>query len=738
MPVFQDLRYALRSLRTHPGFTTAAVMTLALGIAVNTIIFSFVNSVLLRSLPYPDADRLALLWTTAPNQSRSERPTGFLTVKDWEQQARSLSELLIFRDEPVVLAEPPEPESLEASFVSPGLFATLGVQPLLGRTFTPGESERGERLVVLSHELWQRRFGGSSDAIGKPMRIDGKPAQVIGVLPAGFRPLNPGTQLWMPYSAVTYFEETSTSRSGKFGWNVLAKLRPGIHLENVGTEMNGIVSRLAQSYPADYAGAGVRVVSLHEQITGPVRLPMQLLFAAVVAVLLIACTNLGNLVLARGAGRVREISIRTALGAGRGRLVSQFLTESLVLSMWAGILGLVLADAGLRIVLAFAPKSIPRLDEVALDARAVLFTGIVSFVSAILFGLAPAMRLASGGLASGSRVSGGGRPARRTRDLLVVTEFALAMILLAGAGLLVRSMIGILGVDPGYQTSSILTVGLHPAGIADDAARFAQLVERLETLPGIQAAGGISRYFQANLQRAPILIEGRPAPAESQWQDVNYDVIAGHYLQALGVPLLRGRYFQPRDSSDSPKVVMVNDAFVKQFLGGEEPIGKRFRRGGDPAWYTIVGVIGDMRRQTLTKAPVPEVLWPHSQRPWGMGLVVRAPGDPLALAATVRQTILAQDPAAVITGIRIGVVIRMIAAGGRKQPATSSSRLTASMIHQRFTCISPMLVATACVTCSEDIMYPNRIEAPMISISMPDSRRPSRRICHRSFTFHTR
>jgi predicted permease len=650
MSVFQDLRYALRSLRAHPGFTAAAVATLTLGIGVNTTIFSIVNAVLLRSLPYRDADSLVLLWTTDPQARQLERPSGFLTVKDWQQQTTTLEELTVFRSEPVVWAKEPDPESLEACFVAPGFFTQLGVWPAVGRTFTSAEAERGERLVILSHALWQRHFNGSPDAIGKTMRIDGKPAQVIGVLPDGFRPLSSGTQLWMPYSAVAYFQETSISRSGKFGWDVLARLRPGVRIENAQTEMNGIVSRLAQAYPADYRG-GVRVVSLHEQVTGPVRLPMQLLFAAVIAVLLIACTNLGNLVLARGAGRAREISVRAALGAGRGRLISQFLTESLTLSLLAGVLGLLFAETGLQAVLTFAPKSIPRLNEVTLDSRAVLFTLAVSIVSAILFGLAPAFRMASTGLATGTRIAGGGRPARRMRDLLVVAEFALAMILLAGAGLLVRSMIAVVGVDPGYRASGVLTVALHPVGIADDAARFAQLAERLEALPGIQAVGGISRYFQANLQRAPVTVEGHPPAPPSQWDDINYDVIAGHYLQALGVPLLRGRYFGPQDGPDSPKVVMVNDAFVRKFLPDEDPVGKRFRRGGDPTWYTIVGVMGDMRRQTLSKAPIAEALWPHSQRSWGMGLVVRTAGDPLALAPTVREAIHAQDPTAVITGI---------------------------------------------------------------------------------------
>ena len=335
MAVRQDLRFAARTLRRNPGFTAAAVATLALGIGINTAMFSTVNSVLLRPLPYRDADRLVLLWTTDSHVGLNERETGYANVLDWQRQARSFEVLGYMRSEPLIWAGEPEPESLVTDFVSPNWFAELGVHPVAGRTFTADEALRGEPLALVSYELWQRRMGGSPGAIGKTVSIGGKSVQVIGVLPLGFRPLHNGTSIWMPYTSASYFREVSDSRSVKFGWQVIAKLRPGVRLEAARSEMTGIAARLAQTYPED-RGIGVRVVPLLDQVVGPVRLGLSLLLAAVAMVLLIACTNLGNLVLARGAGRTREIEVRAALGASRGRLLSQLFTESLVLAGAAG------------------------------------------------------------------------------------------------------------------------------------------------------------------------------------------------------------------------------------------------------------------------------------------------------------------------------------------------------------------------------------------------------------------
>jgi putative ABC transport system permease protein len=645
MAVWQDLRFAARTLRRNPGFTAAAVATLALGIGINTAMFSTVNSVLLRPLPYRDADRLVLLWTADSHAGLNERETGYANVLDWQRQARSFEDLGYMRSEPLIWVGEPEPESLETDFVSPNCFAELGAHPVAGRTFTADEALRGEPLAVISYELWQRRMGGSPGVIGRTASIGGKSVQVIGVLPPGFRPLHKGTSVWMPYTFAPYFREEANSRSVKFGWEVIGKLRQGVGLEEARSEMTGIVARLAQTYQDD-RGMGVRLVPLLDQVVGPVRLGLTLLLAAVAMVLLIACANLGNLVLARGAGRTREIELRAALGAGRGRLLSQLFTESLVLAGTAGTLGLLLADAAVRAIVAFAPRDTPRLHEISLDSRAVLFTLVLCLLSAVLFGLAPAFRLASTASALGVRGSGT-RHARRTRDLLVVVECGVAIVLLAGAGLMLRSMSAILRLDPGFHGAGVLTMKFD-SRVSDDPARFQQLVSRLESLPGVEAAGGISRYFQVNAMHTAISIDGQPPLDPASAPMINFDVIGGRYLQAIGLPLLRGRYFSAADSAEAPKVAVVNQAFADLYLPHIDPVGHVLRRDFDRTAYTIVGVVGNTRRQSITSEPIPEVLWPQTQRPWGMALAVRTQADPLALVPAVRHAIRDLDSGAVI------------------------------------------------------------------------------------------
>lgn len=653
MPIVQDLRFGWRALRRNPGFASTAVATLALGIAVNTAIFSVVNGVLLRPLPYRDADRLALLWTTNPQQNAFERATGLRNVEDW-RAARSFETMAWFRDEPVVLREEPEPEPMDAAFVSPNFFETVGARPALGRFFTAAETERGDCLAVLSYGLWQRRFGGSRDVLGRVLQIETRRATVVGVLQADFRPLAQATQVWMPHTSASFFADIRTSRVSKFGWNVIARLRRGVDLAQAQAEMNGIAAQLATAWPNENRDSGVRVISLLDQVTQHIRLALTLMQVAVGLVLLIACMNLSNLMMARAVSREREMAVRASLGASRWQLARQLLTESALLAAVSAGVGFGLAAMGMRTLVAMAPASVPRLNEISLDWRALAFTVACSLGTAMLFGFAPALRLSSTAMVPAQRSAGGTRSTRRFRNTLVRAEYAVAIVLLAGAGLLLRSLAAVLRVDPGFRSNGVLTVELHsPAGNDPlDPPRFQEMVQALEAIPGVEAAGGISRYFQANVQvGGEVSVIGRPPVAWSHQMPVNYDVIAGDYLKAIGVPLLRGRYFGPQDGPDAPKAAMVNVAFLHAFLPDGDPIGQMFRRAGDSTPYTIVGVFGDTRRQDITREPIPEVLWPHTQRPWGMSLAVRTSRDAMAMAQAVRSTISRVNHGAVVTGV---------------------------------------------------------------------------------------
>ena len=652
--LWQDLRYGLRVLRKNPGFTLIAVITLALGIGANTAIFSVVDAVLLRPLPYKDSDRLVFLWSENPKQNVRDITSSYANVSDWKNQNRSFEDLAVFDPTSVTLTGTDDPEQIDSVRASANLFPLLGVTPVIGRTFSPEEEENKARVVVLSYGLWQRRFGGSRGVIGQTLEIDNVKSQVIGVMPEHFQFPGKDAQVWEPDTLFPDWE-AQKARRGTGSWRVVGRLKSSASLEHTQAEMNTIAQRLEQAYPDANKGLGVNLVPFDLQLTGRnVRLALWILFGAVVFVLLIACTNVANLMLARGLAREREFAIRAALGADRLRLIRQLLTESAVLSSLAGLFGLLLAAAGIKALISFGPQDIPRLEGVGIDPRVVAFTLGVSLLTGILFGLAPALKVSQsdpGAALKEGRSSSGGPGGRRTRGLLVIAEFSLAVLLLSGAGLLVRSFIHIQSVDPGFDPRRVLLVQALPSSSStSDQWRmfYEQLVERVSALPGVERAGIIHDIFINGNPDGIITIEGRAESLSAQARiPFKRDPISPAFFETMRVPLLKGRFFDDRDRPDSAPVAIINDTMARQFWPGEDAVGKRFKIGPaqspDP-WLTVVGVVGDMRRQSLERQPIAQIFMPFPQSPSrNMNLLVRATSDPADLAPAIRNEIRSID-----------------------------------------------------------------------------------------------
>jgi predicted permease len=653
----QDLRYGVKMLVKNPGFTFVASLTLALGIGANTAIFSVVNAVLLKPLPYAEPDRLAMLWTDNPKQGIHEEGTSYPTFLDWRAQSRSFAEMAICgRGNPVLLTGLAEPERVMGEYLSADLFPLLGVKPALGRTFTPDDEQRRERVVVLSHGLWQRRFGGSPDIVGRTVEINGQNTQVIGVMPAGFFfPVNE-TQLWEPVTSARYWERNLAERFTD-NWRVIGRLKSNVALRQAQTEMNVIGQRLAQAYPnvdEDFVGFGVNVVPMLDQITGKnLQLGLWILLGAVALVLLIACANVANLTLARSASRGREFAVRVALGAGRARLVRQLLTESLLLALAGGVLGLLIAAGGVQLLVKFAPSGIPRFSEINLDARALGFAFAISLLNGLLFGLIPAWRSAQAdpydALKEGGRSQSLG--SRRASRLLIVTEFALAVVLLIGAGLLLRSFLRVQSVNPGFKPEGVLLVRvLLPLATARTAAQreavFQQISARVAALPGVQATGTIEDFFMRRNPDSSIIIEGRPPVSKQDTGPLIKESVGAGFFQTVLAPLLKGRFFSEQEGQLS-RVVIINETLARRLFPREDPIGRRLQADGD--WRTIVGVVGDMRRQALERQPVSEVYLPGATG--NMDLVVRVQSDALQHVAAVREAIRSVEKNAAVYSV---------------------------------------------------------------------------------------
>jgi putative ABC transport system permease protein len=646
----QDARHGFRMLARNLGFTTVAVLTLSLGIGANTAIFSVVNAVLLRPLPYKDSNRLVWLSETDPRERSGDMPVSPPTFLDWRSQARSFEALAAYSEGAFVVTGRGEPEKVASAAVSGNFFALLGVRPALGRGFLPEEDQVQSRpVVILSDEFWGSRFGSDLGIIGRGITLDGRSYQVVGVAPPRFN-YPPGTQIWTPLMPT--MADGLTIR-GAHILDVLGRLKKGVALSRATAELNTVQRRIAQQ-DSDYRNYGVHVVPLQEHIVGDVRLPLLVLLGAVGFVLLIACANVANLYLARAATRGREMAIRVALGASGGRVVRQLLTESMIIASAAGALGTLLAAWGVDALVALSPQKLPRADEISVNSQVLAFALVVSVLAGLVFGLAPALQAkkldpTAGLKGEGFRLIGG--PGRnRLRNLLVVSETALALVLLVGAGLVINSFARLLRVNLGFRPQHVIAFRLALAASRypdprHQAAFFQQLLERIKALPDVRSLGmGTNLPISGQSMKSPVIIEGRPAPPGER-RRVQQAVVDPGYFGALGIRLESGRSFIEHDSEEAAPVVMVNQAFVRQFFPGENPIGKRLRTlFGKPVMREVVGVVGDVKHEGPSEATPPEVYVPYAQEPGPyMTIVVRTDADPAATIPAVRSAVLTID-----------------------------------------------------------------------------------------------
>ena len=655
--LIQDLRYGVRMLWKSPGFTIVAVLTLALGIGANTAIFSVVNGVLLRPLPFRDPSRLVLI---AEKSSFPIISTSYENYLDWRDQSHSFESMEATRGSSITLTGAGEPERLNVRMATAGLFSMLGSNAQIGRTFLPEEDRAGGTPVaLLSYGLWQRRFGGSADIIGKTVNLDLQPYTVVGILPSGFQILQPA-DLYLPFTP--WAKTLPADRNWHPGIIPLARLKQGVSKEQARSEMIGITKRLEQQYPDYNTGTSADVVGLQDEIVQNSRPALLLLLGAVSFVLLIACANVANLLLARAASRGREVAIRTAMGASRGRVIRQLLTESVLLSLAGGLLGVIVALAAVGLLPKIAGDSIPQGAPIGLDPWVLAFTAVVSLFTGLLFGIVPALRTANldlrGTLNEGSRGSTAGPGQHVLRGALVAMEIALAMLLLVGSGLLLRSFSRLQEVPPGFQPDHLLVadIPLSPTAYAKPQDRyqfFDRLVERAKSLPGVRSAAAAS--FLPVSGGGSIIhfnITGRPPKSPHEFVAAGYRTITPNYLETLGVPLLQGRFFTRGDNEKSPAVVIINATMAHTFFPNENPLGKRLQLGALPEQEVptmeIVGVVGDVHFGLGTD-PQAEMYLPYRQADlllpvFQLSVVLRTAGDPALQTAALRSALAEIDP----------------------------------------------------------------------------------------------
>jgi putative ABC transport system permease protein len=659
--LFNDVRYGIRMLAKSPGFTAVVVITLALGMGANTAIFSMVHGVLLQRLPFRDPGQLYTLWERNLKMGYEQNPPAAANFRDWRERNGVFEQMAAFDSARTFnLAGAGNPERVDGAAVSPGLFELLGVKPILGRTISTGEDQPGrDQVVMLSYGLWQRRFNADRAVMGKSITLDARSCTVIGVMPQGFQfPGNTGTilnvftappaQLWVPLALTP---EAWSQRSSHF-LQVIARLKPGVTLGHAQAEMNSIEQQLVKAFPRAFIGSDVKLVPLHAQVVGTFRSALWVLFAAVAFVLLIGCANVANLLLARSARRQREVAIRSALGAGRLRLVRQLITESLLLAIVGGALGVLLAGWGIDLLKLILPSNFPNPDAISINTSVLLFTVFASLATGLIFGLAPALQASRTPLTltlkEGER-GGDGLRHNRLRSVLVATEVSLAMILLMGTGLMLRSFVRLQEVDPGFKPDHLLTaeVSLPDAKYPDPqkSAFFARLLQQVGSLPGVQSAGAIGHLpLSGDIESYAMEVVSR-APLPNEYANPDCHVVEPGYFEAMKIPLLRGRYFDERDGAQSPHVLIVNEAVARNVFPTEDPIGKQLQMGFNGFTGTIVGVVGNTKDLTLDLASTESVYTPYAQAPsWNsMTLTIRTSSAPLALARSVHELVLGID-----------------------------------------------------------------------------------------------
>ena len=654
---WQDLRFAVRMLSKSPGFTTVAVLTLALGIGANTAIFSLVNGVLLRPLPYHNPNRLTMIWEKSRDGSREN--VGYATYLDWKSQNKSFEEIAIYSSWQPVL-QVGEPEQLSGLRVTSNYFRTLGIHPEIGRDFLPEEDvPNANKVVMLSHSLWQRKFNSDPNIAGKPINMNATQYIVAGVLPARYQslmnqdPRGGAVEIWrvlgydvsQPWACRTCHHLVAIGR-----------LRDGVAITEANAEMDTISAALSKAYPKDYDDTGVILTPIREQLLGPASAPLYILLGAVSFVLLVACANLANLLLSRATDREREVAVRTALGATRGRIIRQLLAENCVLGLLGAAAGFIPAYWTPKVLASIGGGDLPRLEQVNLDWRVLLFTVGVALLTGIAAGLAPGYRLSKNtmhdSLREGMR-SSGSVASRRLRGLLIISEIALSVTLLIGAGLLLRSLSRLLVVSPGFDSTNVLSMQTTVLGqrFNDNAVvrqYFADAVERLRALPGVQSAAAASQIpLAGNMDKYGFHVEGEMhANPEEDPSAERYCITPG-FLETMRIPLLRGRDITPADTATAPQVLLIGETTARRMWPGEDPIGKRVRLGGvDNPWWTVVGVTGDVHHVGLDADPDMQMYVPHQQWPFPDGLmvfVIRAASTPAAISSAAQQAIHSID-----------------------------------------------------------------------------------------------